>query len=217
MEVGTVYAPLVVTVADGTGAGGELVATCRGTVAEALIGSPAEPGVALGEDGLARLQGVVGEELVVSVQSCAVLSSAEPATTHWVIEDAARAQIVKEDCAGVSYARMDALSPKWYGYTFNPHLAPLSLWKEVGGFSGFKTESATSGGHPESVGPRSLRIRSSPGVRCQPRGARRIAVHAESLRRLGKSRGHHGTDDAGAVGAGGAPRGARMPQTNKNT
>ena len=91
VEVGTVYAPLVVTVADGTGAGGELVATCRGTVAEALIGSPAEPGVALGEDGLARLQGVVGEELVVSVQSCAVLSSAEPATTHWVIEDAARA------------------------------------------------------------------------------------------------------------------------------
>ena len=65
-------------------------------------------------------------------------------TDNFFIEDAARAQIVKEDCAGVSYARMDALSPKWYGYTFNPHLAPLSLWKEVGGFSGFKRESHIS-------------------------------------------------------------------------
>lgn len=30
--------------------------------------------------------------------------------------------------------------PKWFSYSFNPSLARLSLWREIGPFAGFKTE-----------------------------------------------------------------------------
>lgn len=65
-------------------------------------------------------------------------------TDNFFIEDKARALIVEEETDGIRYARMDALSPKWYGYTFNPHLARISLWEDFGGFSGFKRESHIS-------------------------------------------------------------------------
>ena len=29
---------------------------------------------------------------------------------------------------------------QWYGYTFNPHIVPLQLWKDIGGFAQFKKE-----------------------------------------------------------------------------
>jgi hypothetical protein len=41
---------------------------------------------------------------------------------------------------GHHYARLDSLHPQWHGYTFNPHLAKLDLWKQLGGFAPFKKE-----------------------------------------------------------------------------
>lgn len=38
------------------------------------------------------------------------------------------------------YARLDKIHPQWHGYTFNPHLASLDLWRQFNGFSGFKKE-----------------------------------------------------------------------------
>lgn len=32
------------------------------------------------------------------------------------------------------------LHEQWYGYTFNPHIVSLQLWKDIGGFSQFKKE-----------------------------------------------------------------------------
>ncbi len=41
---------------------------------------------------------------------------------------------------GVDYFRLDSLHPQWHGYTFNPHLSSIKLWKDLGGFSKFKKE-----------------------------------------------------------------------------
>lgn len=38
------------------------------------------------------------------------------------------------------YFRMDSLHNQWHGYTFNPHLAKLDLWKNLGGFYKFDKE-----------------------------------------------------------------------------
>ena len=46
--------------------------------------------------------------------------------------------IVKAD--GFSYARLDFTEEHWHGFTFNPHLASLTLWQKLGGFSRFPTE-----------------------------------------------------------------------------
>ena len=44
------------------------------------------------------------------------------------------------DHEGVSFYRLDSLHPQWHGYSFNPHLAKLDLWKSCGEFSQFKKE-----------------------------------------------------------------------------
>jgi hypothetical protein len=36
--------------------------------------------------------------------------------------------------------RLDHLHKEWHGFTFNPHLSKLELWKKLGGFSRFATE-----------------------------------------------------------------------------
>lgn len=41
---------------------------------------------------------------------------------------------------GLNYHRLDSLHPQWHGYTFNPHLARLELWTQLGGFAQFKKE-----------------------------------------------------------------------------
>jgi hypothetical protein len=40
----------------------------------------------------------------------------------------------------IDYSRLDGLHPQWHGYTFNPHLAKLETWKQLGGFAQFKKE-----------------------------------------------------------------------------
>lgn len=42
--------------------------------------------------------------------------------------------------SGETYFRLDPLHSQWYGYTFNPHVASIGLWKELHGFSRFKKE-----------------------------------------------------------------------------
>ncbi len=41
---------------------------------------------------------------------------------------------------GQRYYDLTGIHPQWHGYTFNPHLAPLSIWQGIGGFSKFKKE-----------------------------------------------------------------------------
>ena len=41
---------------------------------------------------------------------------------------------------GAAYARLDALHDQWHGFTFNPHIAPLALWRDLAPFAGFKKE-----------------------------------------------------------------------------
>lgn len=41
---------------------------------------------------------------------------------------------------GVDYYRIDHLHPQWYGFTFNPNVFRLDLWRQLGGFSAFKKE-----------------------------------------------------------------------------
>lgn len=41
---------------------------------------------------------------------------------------------------GIEYSRLDPLHLQWHGYTFNPHLCSIHLWRDLGGFSRFKKE-----------------------------------------------------------------------------
>lgn len=41
---------------------------------------------------------------------------------------------------GAQYVRLDGIHDQWYGYTFNPHIAPKATWSQTGGFSSFKKE-----------------------------------------------------------------------------
>ena len=61
------------------------------------------------------------------------------------------------------YFRLDPLHPQWHGYTFNPHLAKIDMWKTLGGFHRFKKERHVSR-HLRSEGRFSAYI--SPGS-CQ--------------------------------------------------
>ena len=54
--------------------------------------------------------------------------------------DKERAQIRRIEDDGIPYLRLDHAEPCWHGFTFNPHLASLQLWREMGGFSRFQTE-----------------------------------------------------------------------------
>lgn len=54
--------------------------------------------------------------------------------------DAERQQVRIVEDGEISYLRLDQAEPKWHGYTFNPHLAPLKLWRDLGGFSRFRAE-----------------------------------------------------------------------------
>jgi hypothetical protein len=40
----------------------------------------------------------------------------------------------------LTYARLDLAHPHWHGFTFNPHIASINLWRQLGGFSRFSTE-----------------------------------------------------------------------------
>ena len=42
--------------------------------------------------------------------------------------------------AGTRYLRLDGIHDQWYGYTFNPHIAPKATWTSVGGFAAFQKE-----------------------------------------------------------------------------
>lgn len=42
--------------------------------------------------------------------------------------------------SGTHYLRLDQVHDQWYGYTFNPHIAPKSTWANLGGFAGFQKE-----------------------------------------------------------------------------
>lgn len=42
--------------------------------------------------------------------------------------------------SGVDYCMLHNLHPQWYGYTFNPHLMKMDLWRELGEYSHFKKE-----------------------------------------------------------------------------
>ena len=54
--------------------------------------------------------------------------------------DEEREQIRTIEDGEISYIRLDHAEPQWHGFTFNPHLAPLKLWLELGGFSRFRGE-----------------------------------------------------------------------------
>lgn len=41
---------------------------------------------------------------------------------------------------GVNYYRIEHLHPQWHGFTFNPSVFKLDLWRNLGGFASFKKE-----------------------------------------------------------------------------
>lgn len=49
-------------------------------------------------------------------------------------------QLTSMKTAASQYFRLDSTHPQWHGYTFNPHIALLETWKNLGGFSRFKKE-----------------------------------------------------------------------------
>ena len=51
-----------------------------------------------------------------------------------------RSKVFEVPDAVQPYFRMDSLHNQWHGYTFNPHLANLDLWKSLGGFYKFDKE-----------------------------------------------------------------------------
>lgn len=51
-----------------------------------------------------------------------------------------RSKVLEVHDAIQPYFRMDSLHNQWHGYTFNPHLAKLDLWKSLGGFHKFDKE-----------------------------------------------------------------------------
>ncbi len=86
--------------------------------------------------------------------------------------------------AAPAHVRLDSLHDKWHGFTFNPHLAKLDVWKRIGPFSNFKIEKHIS---------RLLRAQGhfvaylEPGA-CQHIGdARRVSVPQQPLLRQFKN------------------------------
>lgn len=45
-----------------------------------------------------------------------------------------------QESTGISYRRLDKTHDQWHGYTFNPHIASIDLWKKIGPFAQFKKE-----------------------------------------------------------------------------
>ena len=45
-----------------------------------------------------------------------------------------------QEIAGVKIAYFDAIHEQWYGYHFNPHIAPLATWQALAPFSQYKKE-----------------------------------------------------------------------------
>lgn len=54
--------------------------------------------------------------------------------------EADQRRVVYEQHNELPLYRLDAMHKQWHGYTFNPHLAPVSVWKRFGPFSSFKKE-----------------------------------------------------------------------------
>jgi hypothetical protein len=50
------------------------------------------------------------------------------------------AQTFTQSFDGISFRRLDRTHKQWHGYTFNPHIASIKLWKDMGGFAQFKKE-----------------------------------------------------------------------------
>lgn len=50
------------------------------------------------------------------------------------------AQTFTQEINGIAYRRLDQTHKQWHGYTFNPHIASIDLWKKTGSFAQFKKE-----------------------------------------------------------------------------
>lgn len=50
------------------------------------------------------------------------------------------AQTFMQEFNGIAYRRLDRTHKQWHGYTFNPHIASIDLWKKIGPFAQFKKE-----------------------------------------------------------------------------
>lgn len=49
-------------------------------------------------------------------------------------------KILYTHISNINYAQLDRVHSQWHGFTFNPHIASLDLWRKIGGFSQFKKE-----------------------------------------------------------------------------
>jgi hypothetical protein len=56
------------------------------------------------------------------------------------LTDEEKLQAKKCNAHGVDFYRIDHLHPQWHGFTFNPSVFKLDLWRHLGGFSSFKKE-----------------------------------------------------------------------------
>lgn len=49
-------------------------------------------------------------------------------------------KVLSVNYRGLDFYRLDSTHDQWHGYTFNPHLASIDLWRSEGPFSKFKKE-----------------------------------------------------------------------------
>ncbi|WP_299348619.1 glycosyltransferase [uncultured Shimia sp.] len=54
------------------------------------------------------------------------------------------AKIPFDQSDSIRFARLDTPDDKCHEFTFNPHIAPLTLWQDLGGYGNFKRESYLS-------------------------------------------------------------------------
>lgn len=84
----------------------------------------------------------------INLESCIALLDSEPLisqvcfrrVTDFNFSDIEINKIFRILTSNLNYSRLDSIHPQWHGYTFNPHLASLDLWKQIGRFSQFKKE-----------------------------------------------------------------------------
>ncbi len=55
-------------------------------------------------------------------------------------DPAIAAQTFTQEFDDLTYRRLDRTHKQWHGYTFNPHIASIGLWKKTGPFAKFKKE-----------------------------------------------------------------------------
>jgi hypothetical protein len=79
---------------------------------------------------LAQCQQLLREEPALSMVCFRSIRDVAEAFTHEPVTQA----------KAMPYVRLDQHHAQWYGYTFNPHLASLDLWRSLGGFSQFRKE-----------------------------------------------------------------------------